>query len=163
MFPHWFQLRHFLALFFPLLLTQMAQVGTSVFSSIFSGQAGTIDLAGVAVAVNIWYPVFAGLCGIFFGISPIITQLRGAQKTEEIPTYIMQSLYLSLGFTAVIFLAGAFLLPPFLDFMGLDAPVRYIAWEYLRPWPWGWSPSACRRRCATSSTPTARPTFPWPS
>lgn len=23
MFPHWFQLRHFLALFFPLLLTQM--------------------------------------------------------------------------------------------------------------------------------------------
>ena len=132
MFPHWFQLRHFLALFFPLLLTQMAQVGTSVFSSIFSGQAGTIDLAGVAVAVNIWYPVFAGLCGIFFGISPIIAQLRGAQKTEEIPTYIMQSLYLSLGFTAVIFLAGAFLLPPFLDFMGLDAPVRYIAWEYLK-------------------------------
>ena len=89
MFPHWFQLRHFLALFFPLLLTQMAQVGTSVFSSIFSGQAGTIDLAGVAVAVNIWYPVFACLCGIFFGISPIIAQLRGAQKTEEIPTYIM--------------------------------------------------------------------------
>ena len=38
MFPHWFQLRHFLSLFFPLLLTQMAQVGTSVFSSIFSGQ-----------------------------------------------------------------------------------------------------------------------------
>ena len=37
MFPHLFQLRHFLVLFFPLLLTQMAQVGTAVFSSIFSG------------------------------------------------------------------------------------------------------------------------------
>lgn len=132
MFPHLFQLRHFLVLFFPLLLTQMAQVGTAVFSSIFSGRAGTIDLAGVAVAVNIWYPVFAGLCGIFFGISPIIAQLRGAKKTEEIPMYIMQSLYLSLGFTIVLFLAGALLLPPFLDFMGLDAPVRYIAWEYLK-------------------------------
>ena len=23
-------------------------------------------------------------------------------------------------------------MPPFLDFMGLDAPVRYIAWEYLK-------------------------------
>ena len=132
MFPHLFQLRHFLVLFFPLLLTQMAQVGTAVFSSIFSGRAGTIDLAGVAVAVNIWYPVFAGLCGIFFGISPIIAQLRGAKKTEEIPMYIMQSLYLSLGFTIVLFLAGALLLPPFLDFMGLDTPVRYIAWEYLK-------------------------------
>lgn len=132
MFPHFFQLRHFLVLFFPLLLTQMAQIGTSVFSSIFSGRAGTVDLAGVAVAVNIWYPVFAGLCGIFFGISPIIAQLRGAKKDEEIPIYIMQSLYLSLFFTVVLFLAGAVLLPPFLDFMGLEGPVHYIAWEYLK-------------------------------
>ena len=163
MFPHWFQLRHFLALFFPLLLTQMAQVGTSVFSSIFSGQAGTIDLAGVAVAVNIWYPVFAGLCGIFFGISPIITQLRGAQKTEEIPTYIMQSLYLSLGFTAVIFLAGAFCCRPSLTSWASTHRSATSPGNTSRPWPWGWSPSACRRRCATSSTPTARPTFPWPS
>lgn len=132
MFPHRSQWRHFLTLFFPLLLTQMAQVGTSVFSSIFSGRAGTVDLAGVAVAVNIWIPVFAGLCGLFFGISPIIAQLRGAQKTDEIPVYIMQGLYLSLAFTVVIFLAGYVLLPPFLDFMGLEPRVHYIAWGYLK-------------------------------
>ena len=132
MFPHRSQWRHFLTLFFPLLLTQMAQVGTSVFSSIFSGRAGTVDLAGVAVAVNIWIPVFAGLCGFFFGISPIIAQLRGAQKTDEIPVYIMQGLYLSLAFTVVIFLAGYVLLPPFLDFMGLEPRVHYIAWGYLK-------------------------------
>ena len=59
-FPHLFQLKHFLILFFPLLLTQVAQIGTSVFSSIFSGQAGTVDLAGVAVAVNMSLPAFPG-------------------------------------------------------------------------------------------------------
>lgn len=51
------QFTYFLGLFFPLLLTQFAQVGSNLFSSIFSGNAGTIDLAGVAVAANIWFPL----------------------------------------------------------------------------------------------------------
>ena len=88
--------KYFITLFLPLLLTQAAQVGTNTFSSIFSGQASTIDLAGVAVAVNIWYPIFAGINGLFFGVSPIIAQLRGAEKTEEIPQYIIPVSYTHL-------------------------------------------------------------------
>lgn len=130
-FPHVFQLKHFLLLFFPLLFTQMAQIGTSVFSSIFSGQAGTVDLAGVAVAVNIWFPIFAGISGIFFGVSPIISQLRGANKTSRIPIYIMQSIYIAIFFTIVTIAAGYLLLPPFLDFMELEPAVHHIASEYL--------------------------------
>lgn len=125
------QIRHFLVLFFPLLLTQIAQIGTTVFSSIFSGQASTVDLAGVAVGSNIWYPVFAGMCGIFFGISPIISQLRGAQKYDEIPSYIQQSLYVSI-FTALVMLAlGWLCLDSFLSIMGLEPQVYAIAKEYL--------------------------------
>ncbi|MCI1247310.1 MAG: MATE family efflux transporter [Megasphaera sp.] len=129
--PHVSQWKHFLILFFPLLLTQMAQVGTSVFSSIFSGQAGTVDLAGVAVAVNVWYPVFAGICGIFFGISPIISQLRGAGKINRIPLYIMQSLYISIFFSIFIIAAGYVCIPSFLDFMGLEAAVHHVAAGYF--------------------------------
>ena len=69
----------------PLLLTQMAQVGSGVFSSIFSGQAGTVDLAGVAVGVNIWYPVFAGMCGVFLASHRFSPQLRGAGKQKISP------------------------------------------------------------------------------
>ena len=90
--PEGNQITHFLGVFFPLLLTQFALVGSSLFSSIFSGNAGTTDLAGVAVAANIWYPLFAGACGIAFGISPIIAQLRGARKTEDIPVFITQGI-----------------------------------------------------------------------
>lgn len=129
--PHVCQLRHFLVLFFPLLLTQMAQIGTSVFSSIFSGQYSTVDLAGVAVAVNIWIPIFAGISGIFFGVSPIISQLRGAQKYDRIPTYIAQSLYIGLFFTVLIIALGYVLLEPFLNIMGLEPEVYHIAYEYL--------------------------------
>lgn len=130
-FPQFSQFRHFLILFFPLLFTQVAQIGTSVFSSIFSGQAGTVDLAGVAVAVNIWVPIFAGVCGLFFGVSPIISQLRGARKDSRIPMYIAQSLYIAVFFTVVAIALGSLVLPPFLDFMGLEPAVRYIAGEYL--------------------------------
>ncbi|MCH4188403.1 MAG: MATE family efflux transporter [Megasphaera sp.] len=130
-FPHMYQWKHFLALFFPLLLTQIAQVGTSVFSSIFSGQAGTVDLAGVAVAVNIWYPVFAGICGIFFGVSPIIAQLRGADKASRIPIYITQSLYISIFFSMFTLTAGSLCIPPFLDFMGLETAVHIVSQGYF--------------------------------
>ena len=47
--PEGKQITHFFGVFFPLLLTQFALVGSSLFSSIFSGNAGTTDLAGVAV------------------------------------------------------------------------------------------------------------------
>ena len=100
--PEGKQITHFFGVFFPLLLTQFALVGSSLFSSIFSGNAGTTDLAGVAVAANIWYPLFAGACGIAFGISPIIAQLRGARKTEDIPVFITQGIYTSFFLTVII-------------------------------------------------------------
>ena len=139
--PQLYQIRHFLTLFFPLLLTQMAQVGSGVFSSIFSGQAGTVDLAGVAVGVNIWYPVFAGMCGVFFGVSPILSQLRGAGKTEDIPGYILQSLYVAVITTLVVLAAGLLCLDPFLRIMGLEPAVYTIAREYLIALAWGILPT----------------------
>ena len=107
--PEGNQITHFLGVFFPLLLTQFALVGSSLFSSIFSGNAGTTDLAGVAVAANIWYPLFAGACGIAFGISPIIAQLRGARKTEDIPVFITQGIYTSFFLTVIIVCGSRFL------------------------------------------------------
>lgn len=139
--PQIYQIRHFLTLFFPLLLTQMAQVGSGVFSSIFSGQAGTVDLAGVAVGVNIWYPVFAGMCGVFFGVSPILSQLRGAGKTGDILGYILQSLYVAVITTAVVLAAGMLCLDPFLGIMGLEPAVYTIAREYLIALAWGILPT----------------------
>ncbi|WP_301859335.1 MATE family efflux transporter [uncultured Megasphaera sp.] len=130
-FPQLYQLTHFLVLFFPLLLSQMAQIATSVFSSMFSGQYSTADLAGVAVAVNLWIPLFSGICGLFFGVSPIISQLRGAGKSSRIPMYIMQSLYIAVFFTVFIVAAGFLVVPPLLDIMDLEPAVHYVAQEYL--------------------------------
>jgi MATE family multidrug resistance protein len=131
LFPQPEQCKHFMKLFPPIFLTQIAQVGTAVFSSIFSGQAGTIDLAGVAVGVNIWYPIFAGVSGIFFGITPILAQLRGARKLERIPFYIMQSIYIAAFFSLFILAAGYLVIDPFLSWLTLEPPVREIASGYM--------------------------------
>ncbi len=137
MLPSVYQIRHFIILYIPLFITQVAQIGTSVFSSIFSGRAGTADLAGVAVAVNIWIPVFAGLCGIFYGVTPIIAQLRGAKKTGAIPDYIMQSLYIALFLSIASIAAGIVVLPSFLAFMKLEPLVEHIAIGYLQALAFG--------------------------
>lgn len=129
--PQLHQFIHFAELFFPLLLTQFALVGSSLFSSIFSGNAGTIDLAGVAVAANIWYPVFAGSCGIAFGISPIIAQLRGAHKEEDIPVYIAQGMYVAFALTAIILLLAFLFLEPLLALLHLEPAVQAISKQYL--------------------------------
>ena len=144
--PEGNQITHFLGVFFPLLLTQFALVGSSLFSSIFSGNAGTTDLAGVAVAANIWYPLFAGACGIAFGISPIIAQIRGARKTEDIPVFITQGIYTSFFLTVIIVCGSRFLLTPFLSLLNLEPTVQAIAEHYWLALSFGIFPML-RRRC----------------
>lgn len=129
--PDTAQCRHFFRLFLPLLLTQMAQIGTAVLSSIFSGQAGTTDLAGVAVGVNIWIPVSAASTGIFYGVTPIIAQLRGAGKQEAIPDYIVHSIYIAVFFAAATLFCGYCAISPLLDWMALEPQVRCIAEGFL--------------------------------
>lgn len=136
-FPQASQFQHFFRLFLPLLATQMAQIGTSVFSSIFSGQAGTVDLAGVAVAVNIWIPLFAAFTGIFYGVTPIIAQLRGAGKYHRIPEHMAQSLYIAAALAILTITAGYLILEPFLSWMNLEPAVHHIAAGYLQALAFG--------------------------
>lgn len=71
------------------------------------------------------------MCGIFFGISPILSQLRGAKKTDQIPPYIQQSFYIILLLTVFIFILGYFFVDSFLGIMRLDPQVHTIAHNYL--------------------------------
>lgn len=127
----------FFKLFFPLLFTQAALIGTSVCSTIFSGLAGTDDLAGVAIGSNLWIPLYTGMLGIFLGITPILSQLLGAEKKENIGTIILQSIYLAIAFGIVIILLGSICVQPLLAYMNLAPKVEYVALHYLKAIAWG--------------------------
>jgi len=115
----------------PILVTQLAISGMSFFDIVMSGRAGNSDLAGVAIGGNIWMPVFTGLSGVLMALTPIVAQLRGADKKQEIGQAVFHGMFLALCLGIITMAGGYILLPHILDRMTITPEVRTIAVNYL--------------------------------
>lgn len=115
----------------PILVTQLGLYAMNFFDTVMSGQAGTADLAGVAIGSSIWVPVFTGLNGILLAISPIVSHLNGKKQKEEIPHVVRQGIYLAIVLASIVGTTGYFVLDPLLSAMNLEAQVHHVAKGYL--------------------------------
>ena len=115
----------------PILVTQLAISGMAFFDTVMSGRAGNSDLAGVAIGSNIWMPIFTGLSGLLMALTPIVAQLRGAEKKREIGRAVFHGQFLALVLGILTMVGGYFLLPHIFSFMTLTPEVRTIAANYL--------------------------------
>ncbi|SCW44123.1 multidrug resistance protein, MATE family [Paenibacillus tianmuensis] len=125
------KIRQLIVILLPILVTQLAMFAMNFFDTFMSGHVSAKDLAGVAIGTSIWIPVQTGLSGILLSVTPMVAQLAGAGRKEEIPFKVVQALYLAVGVAAVVLLAGAFALNPILENMNLEEPVRRIARLFL--------------------------------
>lgn len=121
----------FIFILLPILITQVSLNLMTFFDTVMSGQSSAEDLAGVAIGSSLWVPLSTGINGIVLAITPIIAQLIGANKKEDIPNIIQQGIYLSIAMSIIIIGIGAFVLDPILAFMDLESDVRHIAKYYL--------------------------------
>jgi len=101
------------------------------FDTVMSGNYGAADLAGVAIGSSIWVPIHTGLTGILIAITPIVSQLVGANKTKDVPGSVTQGIYLSLLLALIVLGIGSIVLNPILNSMSLEPHVREIAHDYL--------------------------------
>ena len=121
----------FFAVLLPILVTQLALVSTGFCDTVMAGHVSEQDLAGVAVAVNLFFPVFTTCLGVVSGLTPAIAQYNGAGRRQEIVFAVRQGFYWALAI-AVLFVAGGFLaVPPVLRFLDLEPRVAYVAAYYL--------------------------------
>lgn len=125
------KIQQLLVILLPILVTQLALFSMSFFDTTMSGHASPIDLAGVAIGTSIWMPVNTGLTGILLAVTPIIAQLIGAKRKEQIPFKIMQALYLAITIAVIIIIIGAFALSPLLNTMNLEQGVYDVAKHFL--------------------------------
>ena len=125
------KLRQFWTIMWPILVTQVGYNAMNLFDTIMSGRAGTADLAGVAIGSSLWMPAYVALTGILIAVTPIVSQLVGAGRTEGIAPSVTQALYLSAVIAALVYGLGALALDPVLGLMRLDAEVHDIAKGYL--------------------------------
>lgn len=137
------RLKKILGIMIPILITQLCITGMSLFDTVMSGHAGTVQLAGVAIGTNVWMPVFTGLNGILQALTPIVANYRGAREYHKISGAVVSGLALACALALMVIGAGSQLLPRILDTMSLAPEVRTVAFRYLGFVAWGILPLFC--------------------
>jgi MATE family multidrug resistance protein len=121
----------FVAVLLPIFITQLSLIATGFCNTVMAGHISEMDLAGVAVGVNIFMPFFGATLGIISGLTPIIAQYYGAGKSQAIRYTVQQGFYWALGL-AVLFLAIGYAdMPVLLPYLDLEPHVAYITSHYL--------------------------------
>lgn len=147
-----------LALALPMLIAQLAQMGTGVVDTIMAGRYDATDLAAIAIGYNIWLPIFLFFLGAMLATTTIVAQNFGAGKIQEIRDLLPQAMWLALlmGLLAVpmCYHAG-----PILDLLDLDPATREKSLGYLQATAFGMPAAAIFQalRCHTQGIGIIRP------
>ncbi len=109
----------FIKLFTPMCITQFSLIGGTFIAIFLTGQYSTIDLAGgVATGgYNLWLLFYIFAQGTLLGITPIISQLLGAKKTDDISMIFHQGLFIGTGLAFIILLIGIWGTSPITDYV----------------------------------------------
>ena len=115
----------------PILVTQVALYLMTFFDILMTSKYHIDHLAGVSIGSSIWVPVYTGLTGILLGITPIVAQLIGAKKEQDVRAYIQQGFYIAFLLAFLVFLGIFSLVDSLLVKMPLEVSVRSVAKNYL--------------------------------
>lgn len=121
----------FFAVFVPIFVTQLSLVSTGFFDTIMSGHVGEKELAGVAIAANIFFPFFNSTLGIISGLTPSIAHLYGAGKKDKIRFIVQQGFYWALGLAFIFLVGGYFLVQLLMPHLHLEPRVNYVFTHFL--------------------------------
>ncbi|WP_418626553.1 MATE family efflux transporter [Anaerosinus sp.] len=134
------KVKQFMIVLLPIFITQITLMSTGFFDTVMAGNVSEYDLAGVAIAVNIFMPVFGSILGVLSGLTPTISQLYGANKKEELPFIIVQGIYLAIVIAICLIILGFIVIDPLLNVMNLEAKVKIVAKGFLLACAFGISP-----------------------
>lgn len=121
----------FFQIFLPILVYQMANFSASFVDTMMTGQYGTLDLAGVAMATSIWHPLFTLVTGIISALVPIIGHHLGQGQREKVVRDVWQFIYLSLILAILFLIIIGFGAPLLLESLGLQIEVLKVGKDYL--------------------------------
>ncbi len=88
---YWSEARQLVRLASPILVAQVAQVAMSFVDTVMAGQVSAVDLAAVSVASSFWLPIILLTQGIIMALTPIVSQLNGARKRDEVRPAVHQA------------------------------------------------------------------------
>lgn len=152
------ELRELGRIAWPIVIAQLAQMGTGVVDTIMAGRYSAVDLAAIAIGYNIWLPLFLLTLGIMLATSVMVAQDFGAGKLQQVRDSLPQALMLAL-------LLGALVGPlcfntgPLLNLLDLDEVTRDKSLGYLQAVAYGLPATVIFQalRCHTQGLGIMRP------
>ena len=136
--------RGLLAHAFPILIAQLASIGMMVVDTAVLGHFSPLDLAAVAIGGGIHVSVVFALVGILQAVAPVVAQLHGAKRDNEVAGILQQGFWLAL----LLSVPGILLLThpgAVLGMAAMDAAVDAKVRQYLALLAWGLPAALCYR------------------
>lgn len=147
-----------LAIAGPMMIAQVAQMGTGVVDTIMAARYDPIDLAAIAIGYNIWLPIYLVFIGVMLGATTIIAQDFGAGRLQKIRDSLPQALWLAL-LLGLIAAPLCYFTNPLLHLLSLEETTHEKALGYLQATAFGLPAAAIFQalRCHTQGIGIMRP------
>ncbi len=120
----------------PMILAQMSQMGMGVMDTMMAGRVSAVDLAGVALGSNLFWPAILFMVGLIMSLTPSVSQLHGAGRGRESGELVRQAGWVALagGGALILLFRNA---EPLYRFIDVDPLAIPIAVAYLEALSWG--------------------------
>jgi len=114
----------------PMILAQVTQMGMGVADTIMAGQVSAVDLAGVALGGNFYWPFTLLLSGVIMSLTPSVSQLHGGGRETEAGEVARQAIWIALvgGLLMMVFLRNV---EPLYRLLGVDPRAIPVTITYL--------------------------------
>ena len=119
-----------LLLAFPIMAGSLGQVSVNFIDNLMVGRLGAEALAAVALAIAIYIPFYVVGKGISYGLTPLIAEADGADRSDKIPALLRHSMVINIVFALLCALVIYFGVS-ILDHLGQDSAVVALAKPYM--------------------------------
>jgi MATE family multidrug resistance protein len=120
----------------PLILAQLAAVGSNVIDAVLSGHYSAHVLGAVAVGTSVWSLAIVSGIGMMMAVPPSVSQLDGAGRRHEVGAVFRQALWLALGLGVLLWFAVRHA-EPLIKLIGVTPSLYSAVGDFLRAISWG--------------------------
>ncbi len=120
----------------PIAVTQVTQMSMGVMDTVMSSRLGPVEVSGVQLGGALFWPLLLLVSGVAMALTPSVSQLRGAGKTESIAEVVRQTLWIMLAM-GVLMVAFMRHVEPLYLYFDVDPEATRVAVAYLKALSFG--------------------------
>jgi len=126
----------------PLILAQLAAIGSNVIDAVLAGHVSAHVLGAVAVGASIWSLALVSGIGMMMAVPPSVSQLDGAGRKHEAGEVFHQAIWLALAMGVLLWFAVRHA-EPLLKLIGISPSLYDDVNAFLHAISWGAPAMTC--------------------